>query len=107
MARDEGSTKSLPSGEKPRESESPGTLPPADGRVNAEVGSRAADARAGKAGDNPTPPSDGQGTREREIILHRFVGPLGDLGDPKVPNRLSAGVRPPPADSDRRGSVGT
>ena len=38
------------------------------------------DARAGKAGDGCGPPSEGQGIRKREIILHRFIGPLGDLG---------------------------
>jgi len=43
---------------------------------------------------------------ERKIISQRIVAPLGDLRDRKVPGRLSAGVRPPPADSYWRGSVG-
>jgi len=90
-------------GEKPWESESAGTLPAADRRVKAEVGGRATTGRAGKTGDDPTPPSDGQGIREREIILHRSIGPLRNLVDREAVGRLSPGVRSP---SDRRGSVG-
>ena len=60
--------------------------------------------RPGEASDGCDPPSEGQGIREREIILHRLVGPLTNLADREAPGRLSAGVRSP---SDRRGSVGT
>lgn len=43
----------------------------------------------------PHPASNGQGTRERETIPHRLIGPLGDLGereDPGWPRRGTVGA---------------